>query len=132
MDEDLKARLLKPRIAEADVEIPGLGTVRVRGLTRVEAIMVQKMDGPEAYDRMTISLGMVNPPMTQAEAGQWQRSSPAGEIDPVTDKIAELSGMTKRAGKEVYKEFEDDPGAEFRVLPRPEVEHDGSDAAGNG
>lgn len=128
--DDLKARLLKPRIGEEEVTLPGLGIVRVRGLTRVEALKVQEQPGPRQYDAMTIALGMVNPKFSFDEALQWQEASPAGEIDPVTDKIAALSGMTKTSAKEAYRKFEDEPGAEFRVPASPEAEHDGRPATG--
>jgi hypothetical protein len=111
MDEDLKARLLKPRLPEADVDVPGVGTVRVRGLNRAEAMIVQGASGPEATERRILALGMVDPPMTEAEVGQWQKASPGGEIEPVSTKIAELSGMLDGAAKEVAKSLRSEPDA---------------------
>jgi hypothetical protein len=111
VDEDLKARLLKPRLTEADVDVPGVGTVRVRGLNRAEAMAVQGANGPEATERRILALGMVDPSMTEAEAGAWQKASPGGEIEPVSRKIAELSGMLDGAAKDVVKTFRDGPDA---------------------
>lgn len=111
MDEDLKARLLKPRLAEADVEIPGVGTVRVRALNRAEAMAVQGANGIEATERRIIALGMVDPPMTEAEVGEWMKASPGGELEPVSTKIAELSGMIDGAAKERVKSFRSEPDA---------------------
>jgi hypothetical protein len=121
VDEDLKARLLKPRLPEADVDVPGVGTVRVRGLNRAEAIQVQGAKGIEATERKILALGMVDPTMTEAEAGQWQKASPGNEIDIVTTRIAELSGMLDGSAKGVVKEFEANPDAEFRALPSAEA-----------
>ena len=126
MDKEL---LLKPRLPEADVEVPGIGTVRVRGLNRAEAMQVQAAKGVEATERRILALGMVDPALTEAEAGQWQKNAPAGEIEPVSRRIAELSGMFDGADKQAYKDFEADPGSEFRVLPRSEVVDDGGQAA---
>lgn len=109
MSEDLKARLLAKRaetesgMPEADVEIPGMGTVRVRALTRLEAIHAQKASGVVEMDRRIIALGMVDPAMTEADVADWTRVAPAGELDPVANKITELSGIQTNAGKAAYK-----------------------------
>jgi hypothetical protein len=104
MDKD---QLLKPRLPEADVEIPGVGTVRVRGLSRDEVLVVRKatddayLDGPRALtlERKLLAAAMLDPQLTEAEVGQWQKSAPAGELRPVVEKIQELSGMGEEAPK---------------------------------
>jgi len=142
MDEDLKARLLKPRLKEEPVEIEGIGTVRVRALNRKEAVHVQEAGGPEERDRRMLAMGLVDPlfmlpyPTLHslgatacakcAPIGEWQESSPAGELEPVSDKILELSGLADTAPKEAYKKFEADSDAEFRVLPSEQATDDGS------
>lgn len=112
-DDDLKARLLTRRLPEDEVEVPGIGVVRVRGLNRAEAMHVQaaKGKGPEATERRILALGLVDPPMTEAEVGQWQKASPGGEIEPVSTKIAELSGMLDSSAKDVVKTFRSGPDA---------------------
>jgi len=124
-----KELLLKPRLPEADVEVPGIGTVRVRGLNRAEAMRVQAAKGVEATERVILALGMVDPALTEAEAGQWQKAAPAGEIEPVSRVIAELSGMVEGADKAAYKSVRDDGGAGVRVLSGPEAGDDGGGAA---
>lgn len=124
-----KALLFKPRLPEDDVDVPGIGIVRVRGLSRIEAMHVQAAKGVEATERRILALGMVDPTLTEAEAGQWQKASTAGEIEPVANRIAELSGIAPGSPKQAYKDFEADPGSEFRVLPGAEVGHDGGPAA---
>lgn len=126
MDKEL---LFKPRLPEADVDIPGVGTVRVRGLSRVEAMLVQKAQGVDATERRILAYGMVDPEMTEVEVARWQKSSVAGEIEPVSRKIAELSGMLDNSAKEAVKEFEANPDSEFRVLPGAEAGHDGGPAS---
>ena len=130
MDNDLKARLLKPRVSEGEVELDGIGTVRVRGLSRAEVYMTQQAKGTEAMERKILALGMVDPPMTEAEVAEWQRSSPAGEMEPVTVKIQELSGIGKAAEKQAMQSFRDEPGEGVRVLPGDEAAHDGGDVEG--
>lgn len=112
MDEDLKARLLKPRVPEGEVEVEGIGTVRVRGLSRGEVFIVQKTTGDDtaAMERRIVSLGMVDPEMTEDDVRQWQQSSPAGELDAVADKINELSGLSQGADKSGVPDVSDGPG----------------------
>lgn len=107
MDKEL---LFKPRLPEADVEIAGVGTVRVRGLSRAEGLMVQNLKGL-ALERKVLSLGLVDPELTEAEVGKWQEASTAGELEPVSQRIAELSGMVEAADKEAYKSLRGESGA---------------------
>lgn len=117
VDKDL---LFKEALPEEDVSIPGKGTVRVRGLTRAEVMACQTTvkEGPgqvAATERKMIAKAMLRPEMTEAEVGRWQKSSTAGEMEPVTHAVQRLSGMTDEAAKEAYREFDQDPDAEFRV-----------------
>lgn len=129
-----KESLLKARIEEAEIEIPGVGTVRVRGLTRGEVISMHKatdnehtMDGPRVLviERKMIAAGMVDPQLTEDEVKQWQQNSPAGELDPIAKKITELSGMEQGAGKAAMRSFRGQPGPGVRDVPSPEAGHDG-------
>ena len=134
--DDLKARLLKPRITEADVPIEGVGTVRVRGLSRGEVFALRKakeagrLKDDAAWDRRLVSLAMVNPAMTDEEVGEWQDSSPAGELEDVTKKIQELSGMAEGADKSSVEDVRGEPGDGVRVLPGSEAGDDGVDVEG--
>lgn len=128
--------LLAPRngtpsgLPEDVVEAPGLGAVRVRGLNRVEILLLQKIDDMQTRERKMLAMAVLEPAMAEHQAGLWQTLSPAGEIEPVTTRIAQLSGMLPDSAKEAYQEFEANPGAEFRVLPGAEAVDDGGDAAG--
>ncbi|HET9876920.1 MAG TPA: hypothetical protein VFQ37_14335, partial [Mycobacterium sp.] len=89
------------------VEIPGVGTVRVRGISRVELLGIRKatddstMDGPRVLDleRRMVALAMVDPVMTEAQVGEWQKVAPAGEVDKISNAISELSGLVEGAPK---------------------------------
>lgn len=130
MDEGLKARLLTPRVPEGTVELEGIGTVRVRGLSRGEVYMTQQAKGVEAMERKILALGLLDPPMTEAEVGEWQRNSPAGEMEPVAEKIRQLSGLTTGADKAAVQTFRGGSGDGVRVLPGDQVVDDGGPAAG--
>lgn len=105
MDKEL---LFKPRLAEEDVDVPGVGTVRVRALNRLEAMHVQGAKTPAESDRRILALGLVDPTITEEEARRWQEASAAGEIEPVTTAIARLSGIGPGADKEAYKSVRGD------------------------
>lgn len=134
--DDLKSKLLAPRaetssgMPEADVEVPGLGTVRVRGLSRLESMQLQALKGIQAQERRMLAMAMVDPAMTEAEVGQWQRVSPGGELEPVTTMVARLSGTLSTSAKEVVREFIADPEAEFRDVPSGEAVDDTGAAPG--
>ncbi|GIH07500.1 hypothetical protein Rhe02_55670 [Rhizocola hellebori] len=110
---------------EEVVPIPGLGEVRVRGLSRFEAMHVQGLPNAIAREIETVSLAMVEPAMTTAQVKEWMKTGGAGEFEPVSQKIQKLSGMDKGAAKQAYRDFEVDPGSEFRVLPGAEAVDDG-------
>lgn len=121
-----KELLFKESLPEADVEIVGKGTMRVRALTRAEAMSCQNVkDGDgrvAAIERKMLALAIVGfngepGSLTEAEIGRWQKASAAGEMEPVGRMVQELSGMTEGAAKEAYQEFGADPDAEFRLPP---------------
>ena len=124
-----KSLLFKPRLPEDTVDVPGVGVLRVRGLNRLEAMHVQAAKGPEETERRILALGMVDPKLTEDEVRQWQRASAAGEIEPVSTRIAQLSGMVAESPKRAYQDFEADPGSEFRLLPGSEAGDDGGSPA---
>jgi hypothetical protein len=115
---DLKARLIKPRLKEDTVAVPGIGDVRVRGLSRWEVLHdVQKAKGTAATERRILTLGMVDPEMTEDDVTAWQKAADAGEFDDVVTRISELSGIIEpdggeaaaAAAKEAMLSFRDEP-----------------------
>lgn len=98
--------LLKGRSGQEDIEIEGVGTVRVRPLTRGEALQVadKPLDAAE-MERKIIAWGLVEPALSEADIKAWQDSSPAGDIQTVVDAIVRLSGMEKHAAKQAYQQF---------------------------
>lgn len=99
-----KGALFAARLPQADVEIPGLGTVRVRGLSREEMLNSDAGELPTLLaERRLLAKGMVDPAMTEDEIALWQAASPAMEINIVSAKINELSGISAGVAKEAYK-----------------------------
>lgn len=127
---DLKAKLLAVHTPTGTVPIEGIGNVTVRGLTRGEVLRLGRMEFDDVRDALTISLGMVDPPMTPDEVTEWNDAALTDEIDDVRHKIMVLSKMVKDAAKEVYKELEANPDLEFPVLPGEPAGDDGGPALG--
>lgn len=101
-----KEDLLKARFGIEDVEIPGVGTVKVRALTRGEALQVQDVELPTAeMEQKLIAWAMVEPKLTEADVKEWQDNSTAGEIQAVTEVIVRLSGMEQHSPKEAMRRF---------------------------
>lgn len=135
-----KELLFKTRLAEADVDVPGVGTVRVRGLSRAEVMAIRKatdndpatLDGQRVLvlERKMISLAMVDPKLTEAEVKLWQDAAPAGELQPVADRIQELSGLAEGATKSGVQSDGIGPGSGDGVLRGGEAGSDGGRAEG--
>lgn len=102
-----------PRLPEEDVEIPRIGTIRVRGLSRVELLLAGKLSdqGVATMERRMLCYGMVHPKVTEDEVQRWQESAPAGEIQPIIAVVNRLSGIGKDVQKEAYKSLRDAAGA---------------------
>lgn len=98
-----KSKLLARRVAEDTVEIEGLGEVAVRGVTRYELLSagkgVNEEKVPDLIERRMLVAGIVEPPLTMAEAEEWQKSAVAGEIGKVLQRIRELSALVEGAPK---------------------------------
>lgn len=101
-----KASLFQARLPEDSYEIPGVGTVRFRALTRGEALEVVGKELPyDEMERRLLSMAMVDPKLTEDEVRQWQAASPAGELEPICSAIQALSGLEEAAAKGAYQRF---------------------------
>jgi hypothetical protein len=93
-----------------EVPIPRLGiSVTVRGMTRMEALLVGKQDGPEKIEPLALHYAVVDPKLTLKQAEEWMRTAPSTEVGAVVRTINRLSGGGDRADKEVAKSV---PGEE--------------------
>lgn len=133
--DDIKARLLARRnetpsgMPEADVDVPGIGTVRVRGMNRDETMAVGKIVDHAQRDHHIIAIGMVDPRMSVSEVREWATVATGGELEAVSRRIGELSGLIEGQAKAVTRELLADSDAEFRNVPSGAVADDGGPAA---
>ena len=94
-----RADLLKNRLDSDTIEIDGVGIIEVRALNRHEAHQVQSANDTATSERLILRFGVVEPALTESEIVAWMAASPAGEIERVSNRIAELSGIGEGAGK---------------------------------
>jgi hypothetical protein len=104
-----KAALLSGAAAlvTTDVPVPGLGVIKVKPLTRAQAMSVynRELDAAE-MEQVLISYAAVEPTFTRKEVARWQEVDTAGgSILKLVHTIMEISGMEIGAGKAAYKRF---------------------------
>lgn len=101
-----KAALLTRRFGTEDVEVPGLGTMQVRALTRAEALSVQGVEmDVEVLEQKLISMALVDPKLTEVEVKEWQACASAGEIQVIVEAIVRISGLEGYSAKAAYANF---------------------------
>lgn len=92
--------LLVKRLVAETVEVPGVGTVKVRGLSRGEVFDLRAKNlNVEELEVQTIALCMVEPMLSTDDVRTWMYNAPTNEIDAVFGKIRELSGLSEGAQK---------------------------------
>jgi hypothetical protein len=108
-----KAALTTGRtLAEEAVPIPGVGEVRVRALSRAEALQVTGKEMPVAVmEQKLLSMAMVDPVMSEQDVAQWQAAASAGELEPITKVIQRLSGLQQGAAKSRVPGDGEQPGS---------------------
>jgi hypothetical protein len=96
-----KSKLLASgRISEGTVDLPGLGKVRVRGLSRGEILELREDTGTNAeQERKWLAKAMLDPVLTEDEVKQWQSVAVSDEVTMVTEEIYRLSGFGEGAQK---------------------------------
>ncbi len=106
-----KEDLFKKRVKQVEVDIPDVGAVTVRALTRAEVLKLGinpgsalEMDLAEAEQKL-LSAAMVEPKMSQEDVKEWQENSPAAEINAVFIAVIKLSGLAAELPKEMVKQF---------------------------
>lgn len=123
-DDYLSAESLTalPPLLEDDV-ILARGKVRVRGMSRLEVMAMDDLKAKgiladaAAGERFMLARVMVAPKMTEAQIEQWQGEPAGGDMEAVTAKVAELSGLGKGAEKSGVPEPARESDIGVRVLP---------------
>ncbi len=93
-----KATMLASDVDAEDLDVPGLGLVRVKGLTRAETIETTKFEGA-AWERAIIVRGLVEPRLTDDEVETFQDSKRSGVVTAIFNRIIHLSAVGRDATK---------------------------------
>lgn len=117
-------------VGEGDVTLASGKKVRVRGMTRGEVFVMQKVYGSDeaAKERHIVSKCMLIPEMSEQQVGAWQREPANGNLDKVTEFIRELSKVKAGADKSGVSGIRADSESGVRVLPSGQAGDDGSRA----
>jgi hypothetical protein len=100
-----KEALLAARgLGTESVDVPDVGTVVVRGLSRAEVVALASV-GPDAMEIRTIAAGMVEPSLTYEEVEAWRKEASSDVIRPISDAILTLSGLAEGSRHEAERSF---------------------------
>lgn len=100
MERATVAALMTSHLKTGEVELDGVGSVLVRGLSRWEMIETQKLENDrQRQDNLAISFGLVEPVMTEDQVMAWRKAGAVMELEQVARKINALSGIGKDAAK---------------------------------
>lgn len=112
MERATKAALINPHLKTDEVEVPGVGTIVIRELSRWEMVDVQGLeDNRQQQDTRAVAYAMVDPEMAEHEVMAWRKAGGNGEIEAVARAINRLSGI----GKDAQKSGVADAGAQPRA-----------------
>ncbi len=103
-----EALLATKGLGTKEVEVPGVGTVVVRGLSRAEVVQMQAAGSPDAMENRMMAAAMVEPPLTVEEVVEWRAEAPSEVVRPISDAILALSGLVE--GDQTAKERNFRPG----------------------
>lgn len=81
----------------------GTGFVVVRGMTRKEAHRSRECDGEEEAEIFGVATCLVDPKMSIEDVRAWFEGDASGEVQPIVERILQLSGMMEGQGKEATK-----------------------------
>jgi hypothetical protein len=100
-----KESLLARTLPQQDVDLAD-GTVRVRALSRTEAVHVATFGNDvNAAEVFIITCALIEPQLTEDEVRGWRDVAPTGEIDAVANTVLELSGLTPAAAEAALHRF---------------------------
>lgn len=98
--------LLKSRLGERIVPLPGVGEVRIRSLSGQEVAQIperKEREGSDATEEFVLVRAVIDPILTPADVRAWREAAPHAEILAVLSEIFDLSGLGDDAVKEAVK-----------------------------
>lgn len=102
---DKQALLAERGIGLTEVDLGEFGVVKVRALSRQEALKFQGEHDELSAEVKLLAVALVEPSLTEDEVRQWQKVSPAGELQPVVLAVLKASGMETTAPRQAMRDF---------------------------
>lgn len=92
---------------EEDYEMESGLVVRIRPLSRAEALRVNSMKGLDlgGKEQHYLSRAMIAPRMTPDNVKAWQERGLAGDIGDLVERVQVISGLSKKGEKAAAQEF---------------------------
>ncbi len=102
--------LLKSRLAERVLSIPGVGELRIRSLSGKEVAQIPEFkEDIHGGEEFVLCRAVVDPILAPADVRAWREAAPHDELAGVLTAIFELSGLGEEALKDAVKSFRDGP-----------------------
>lgn len=98
-------QLLALTLPEREVNLDGVGSIRVRGLSRQETIAISEATIADDMENRVLAYGMLDPAMTTEQVDEWRCHASSSIIRPALDAILELSGLGPDQQREVESRF---------------------------
>jgi hypothetical protein len=106
-----KEAFMKVSLPEEPVTVEGLGTVRVRSLSRAEYMRIRTNDA-EGWEIALVALCMVEPSLTEDEVREWRETMAAPKLfDDLAGEVLRVSGLRQTAVAEAKQSFPDNKGS---------------------
>lgn len=103
--------LLKGRLAERVVDLPGVGPVRIRSLSGKEVAQLPRYaTATEDGEVFVLTTAVVEPTLSAEDVAAWREAAGHAEIVMVLSEIFDLSGLGEDSLKEAVKSFRGRPG----------------------
>jgi hypothetical protein len=123
--------LLKARLPEREITLEGVGELRVRALSRAEAMRLKEFsDKAVEGETLVLKLGVVDPVLSDDDVRAWRDVAPADEIETVLGAILDLSGLTPDEARSARFQLPARPGEAPRVSPGAGARDDRGAATG--
>lgn len=98
-----REQILARKRGHGTVTLSDGGQVKIRALTRDEAIAMHERETTADKDNYMISVGMTDPKLSEEDVAAWAANDAAGDLSAVSEGIAIISGMTPKSPKEATK-----------------------------
>jgi hypothetical protein len=106
--------LTRGQLPTRTITIDRIGKIKLRGLNRAEATQLQYIDtdtlgGFEQREIKMLMYGVESMVLDEATTRAWRDSAPSGELEKITEVIAELSGVGQGQDREASKSVRCEP-----------------------